>query len=46
MIDTAKSFCSIKKIENKMEFAMSKINQLTENICLMLLNNKPEKKQS
>ena len=45
MIDTAKSFCSIKKIENKMEFAMSKINQLTENICLMLLN-KPEKKQS
>lgn len=43
MIDRKEPITNIKTIEDKIEYTMFKINQLTENICLALLDNENEK---
>ena len=40
MIGRSKPVSSIKKIEEKIEYTLFKINQLTEQICLLLIHNK------
>ena len=37
---------SIKKIEEKIEYILFKINQLTEQICLLLLDNESAKRKA
>ena len=46
MIDRTEPVSCIKKIEEKIEFTLFKINQLTEQICLLLLDNEPEKQKA
>ena len=43
MIDRNEPIGNIKTVEEKIEYTMFKINQLTENICLALLDNENEK---
>ena len=42
MIDRTKPVSSIKEIEEKIEYAFFKINELTVQICLLLLDNESE----
>ena len=46
IIERPKPVSSIKKIEEKIEYTLFKINQLTEQICLLLLDNEPEKQKT
>ena len=46
MIDRTEPVPSIKKIEEKIEYTLFKINQLTEQIYLLLLDNEPEKQKA
>ena len=46
MIDKIEPVSTIKKIEKKIEYTLFKINQLTEQICLLLLDNEPEKQKA
>ena len=42
-IDKTEPVSSIKKIEEKIEYTLFNINQLTEQICLLLIDNESEK---
>ena len=42
MKDRTQPVSSIKKTEEKIEYSLFKINQLTEQICLLLLDNESE----
>ena len=42
MIDRTKPVFSIKEIEEKIEYTFFKINELTVQICLLLLDNESE----
>ena len=46
MVDRTESLSSIKKIEEKIEYNLFRINQLTEQICLLLLDNESEKQKA
>ena len=46
MIDRTEPVSSIKKIEEKIEYTLFKINQLTEQICLLLIDNESEKQKA
>ena len=46
IINGAESVCNITNLEDHIEFTTFKVNQLTESICLVLLNNKPEKNKN
>ena len=46
MIDRTEPVSSIKKIEEKIEYTLFKINQLTEQICLLLIDNESEKRKA
>ena len=46
MIDRTEPVSSIKKIEEKIEYNLCKINQLTEQIRLLLLENQYEKRKA
>ena len=46
IINGAESVCNITNLEDDIEFTTFKVNQLTESICLVLLNNEPEKNKN
>ena len=46
MIDRTKPLSSTKKIEENIEYTLSKINQLKEQICLLLIDNESEKRKA
>ena len=46
MIDRTEPMSNIKKIGEKIEYTLFKINQLTEQICLLLVDNEPEKQKA
>ena len=46
MINRTKPVSSIKKIEKKIEYTLFKINQLSEQICLLLIDNESEKRKA
>ena len=46
MIDRTEAVSSIKKIEENIEYTLFKINQLTEQICLLLIDNESEKRKA
>ena len=46
MIDRTKPVSSIKKIDEKIEYTLFKINQLTEQICLLLIDSESEKQKA
>ena len=46
MIDRTEPVSNIKKIEEKIEYTLFKINQLTEQICLLLIDNESEKRKA
>ena len=43
MINGAESVCNIKNLEDDIKFITFKVNQLTKSICIVFLNNGPEK---
>ena len=46
MIDRTEPVSSIKKIEEKIEYTLFKINQLTEQICLLSIDNESKKQKA
>ena len=46
MIDRTEPVYSVKKIEEKIEYTLFKIYQLTEQICLLLIDNESEKQKA
>ena len=46
MIDRTEPVSSIKKIEEKIEYTLFKINQLTEQTCLLLIHNKSKNRKA
>ena len=46
MIDRTEPVSSIKKTDEKIEYTLFKINQLTEQICLLLIDNESEKQKA
>ena len=46
MIDRTEPVPSIKKIEEKIEYTLFKMNELTEQMCLLLLDNKSEMRKA
>ena len=46
MVDRTEPMFCVKKIEEKTEYTLFKINQLTEQICLLLIDNECEKRKA